>query len=65
MFNTSWEFLVIFTRFCRNSPIYKDYTQSFEDRVDDLLSRMTLAEKASQMMSRSPNDLIKVWNSKI
>ncbi len=40
-------------------PIYKDHTQSFEDRVDDLLSRMTIAEKVSQMMSRSPNDLIR------
>ena len=36
---------------------YMDHTKSFEARVDDLLSRMTLEEKLSQMMSRTPADL--------
>jgi len=36
---------------------YRDHTKSFEARVDDLLSRMTLEEKLSQMMSRTPADL--------
>lgn len=40
-----------------NIPIYKDHTQSFEARVDDLLSRMTLEEKISQMSSRISQDL--------
>src|SRR5271155_217592 len=33
---------------------YKDAKQPLEKRVDDLLSRMTLEEKASQMLSASP-----------
>ncbi len=37
--------------------IYQDSDQSFEARVQDLLSRMTLDEKMSQMMSRTPADL--------
>ena len=36
--------------------IYKDPNASIEDRLDDLLSRMTIAEKAAQMMG--------VWNEK-
>lgn len=46
--------------FCQDitkNPIYMDHTRSFEDRVDDLLSRMTLEEKTSQMMSRTPAEL--------
>src|SRR5450759_4178162 len=34
-------------------PLYLDYNQSFKARVDDLLSRMTLEEKLSQMMTRT------------
>jgi beta-glucosidase len=34
--------------------VYKDPHQPLEKRVDDLLSRMTLEEKASQMLSASP-----------
>ena len=34
--------------------IYKDPNQPLDKRVDDLLSRMTLAEKASQLLSASP-----------
>ncbi|MCK4286009.1 MAG: glycoside hydrolase family 3 protein, partial [Candidatus Lokiarchaeota archaeon] len=32
-------------------PLYLDYTKSFEERVDDLVSRMTLEEKISQMFN--------------
>jgi beta-glucosidase len=54
--------LVIYSTllFCQDvgkNPIYMDHTKSFEARVDDLLSRMTLEEKLSQMMSRTPADL--------
>jgi len=34
--------------------VYKDPRQPLEKRVDDLLSRMTLEEKASQVLSASP-----------
>src|SRR3984957_20158411 len=34
--------------------VYKDPRQPLEKRVDDLLSRMTLAEKISQLMNDSP-----------
>jgi beta-glucosidase len=36
------------------AQIYKDPTQPLEKRADDLLSRMTLEEKASQLLSASP-----------
>ncbi len=35
-------------------PLYKNADAALEKRVDDLLSRMTLAEKISQMMNDSP-----------
>lgn len=41
-------------------PIYMDHTKSFEKRVDDLLSRMTLEEKMSQLMSRTQADLTRL-----
>ncbi len=34
-----------------NKPLYLDYTQPVEKRVDDLVSRMTLEEKISQMVN--------------
>ena len=38
-----------------STPIYLDMSYSFEERAADLVSRMTLAEKASQMISsRAP-----------
>ena len=33
---------------------FQDYTLSFEDRVNDLVSRMTLEEKVSQMLNAAP-----------
>jgi len=36
------------------APAYKDPTASVEQRVDDLASRMTLAEKVSQMLHGAP-----------
>jgi beta-glucosidase len=35
------------------TPTYLDTSLSFEDRVDDLVGRMTLEEKVSQMMDRA------------
>jgi len=35
-------------------PLYKDPTRPLEQRVDDLISRMTLEEKASQMLHSAP-----------
>ena len=32
-----------------STPVYKDPTASIEDRVNDLLPRMTVEEKVSQM----------------
>ena len=37
-----------------NQPAYKNSDLSFEERVDDLIARMTLGEKISQMMHRAP-----------
>ncbi len=34
-------------------PVYKDPTRPVEERVKDLISRMTLVEKASQMVNKS------------
>ena len=39
-----------------NTPIYLDHTQPFEKRVDDLVSRMTLDEKVSQLL----NDAVEI-----
>ena len=38
-------------------PLYMDYKQPFKARVSDLLSRMTMEEKLSQMISRIPTEL--------
>ncbi|MEG8945662.1 glycoside hydrolase family 3 C-terminal domain-containing protein [Rosettibacter firmus] len=35
-------------------PKYLDHKLSFEERVDDLISRMTIEEKISQMVHKSP-----------
>jgi beta-glucosidase len=39
------------------NPLFMDHTKSYKARVDDLVSRMTLEEKLSQLMSRTPADL--------
>jgi beta-glucosidase len=36
------------------NPVYKDPTRPIEERVDDLISRMTLEEKVSQMVFAAP-----------
>ncbi|HTR67754.1 MAG TPA: glycoside hydrolase family 3 N-terminal domain-containing protein, partial [Terriglobales bacterium] len=36
------------------AQVYKDPAEPVEKRVDDLISRMTLDEKASQLLSQSP-----------
>ena len=38
----------------QNAPVYKDPNAPLDKRLDDLLSRMTLEEKVSQMMNDSP-----------
>lgn len=40
--------------FCQSNPFYKNQNLSVEERVNDLLSRMTLEEKVSQMVYNSP-----------
>jgi beta-glucosidase len=40
--------------FAQPNPAYKNPALPFEKRVDDLLSRMTLEEKVSQLMNDSP-----------
>lgn len=47
----------IFAQQVQEKPLYLDYTKPVKQRVDDLLSRMTLQEKLSQMMSRTLTDL--------
>jgi beta-glucosidase len=37
----------------RNKPLYLDHTKSFEERVEDLVSRLTLEEKISQILHDS------------
>ena len=38
------------------TPLYRDPTASLKERVDDLLSRMTLVEKAAQLRAVSLRD---------
>ena len=46
--------LIGFVLYGQNGATYKDPNAPLDRRVDDLLSRMTLDEKASQMLSDSP-----------
>jgi beta-glucosidase len=46
--------LIGFVLYGQNGTAYKDPNAPLDKRVDDLLSRMTLEEKASQMLSDSP-----------
>ena len=41
------------------TPLYKDINASIEDRVEDLLSKMTLAEKAGQITQAEKNSIKK------
>jgi beta-glucosidase len=36
------------------NPIYRDVNRSFDDRADDLISRMSIGEKISQLMNDTP-----------
>jgi len=47
-------FLLAAISVCLAAQTYKDPSQPLEKRVEDLLSRMTLEEKASQLLSASP-----------
>jgi beta-glucosidase len=38
-------------------PLYLDHTKPFKQRVDNLMSQMTLEEKLSQLITRIPADL--------
>ncbi|MDR0506605.1 MAG: glycoside hydrolase family 3 C-terminal domain-containing protein [Dysgonamonadaceae bacterium] len=44
--------------FCGKIPAYKDSSLPVEKRVEDLLSRMTLEEKAAQLDMLSANDIL-------
>ncbi len=49
--------VILLSAFCalgQNKPLYENPSAPLEKRVDDLVSRMTLDEKASQMLSDSP-----------
>jgi beta-glucosidase len=47
----------LFAQKMDEKPLYLDYTKPFKQRVDDLMSRMTLDEKLSQLITRIPKDL--------
>jgi len=48
--------LISFTALGRNAPVYRDASAPVEQRVEDLLARMTLEEKIAQITA--------VWNGK-
>lgn len=43
---------------CSDTPVYKDANAPIEKRVKDLLSRMTIEEKAAQLDMLSANDIL-------
>lgn len=51
LFVTLFLFTSLFAQGLDTKPLYLDYTQPVEKRVDDLVSRMTLEEKISQMVN--------------
>lgn len=51
-------FILFFAAGCSDTPCYKDANAGIEDRVNDLLSRMTLEEKAAQLDMLSANDIL-------
>ena len=44
-----------------DTPIYKDPQASVEDRVADLVSRMTLEEKVNQMLLGNGYEELNKW----
>ncbi|HME07098.1 MAG TPA: hypothetical protein VKG25_08605, partial [Bryobacteraceae bacterium] len=46
--------LALTPAYAQDAPLYRDTNASFENRVDDLISRMTLEEKISQLTSDAP-----------
>ncbi|GAB6012249.1 glycoside hydrolase family 3 N-terminal domain-containing protein [Viscerimonas tarda] len=50
--------LVGFLTGCNQSPAYKDSSLSIDVRIDDLLERMTLEEKAAQLDMLAANDVL-------
>jgi beta-glucosidase len=54
------QLIPLFAQNTKEKPLYLDYTKPFKLRVDDLLSRITLEEKLSQMMSRIPTELTRL-----
>jgi beta-glucosidase len=51
-------FILLFISACTGRQAYKDATLPVEKRVGDLLSRMTLEEKAAQLDMLSANDIL-------
>lgn len=49
--------LSVSTAWADDKPVYKDKNAPIEDRVEDLLRRMTLREKVIQLQNRSTNDI--------
>ena len=47
-------FVLILTSGCKDQPAYKNTNLSVDERVNDLVSRMTLEEKISQMSHLAP-----------
>jgi len=45
---------LVFASVCFGQTLYKDPSAALDRRVEDLLSRMTLEEKISQLMNDSP-----------
>lgn len=55
---TAFLSLLLFSAGCSDTPVYKDANAPIEDRVNDLLSRMTVEEKAAQLDMLSANDIL-------
>lgn len=51
-------FLLLLSAGCSDTPRYKNANAPVEERVNDLLSRMTLEEKAAQLDMLSANDIL-------
>jgi beta-glucosidase len=51
-------FSVLLLTCCNKTPAYKDASLPIEERIDDLLSRMTPEEKAAQLDMLAANDIL-------